>query len=79
MVYNSPETLAKNAAWELAFARDQHGWLMRSLAAFRGMGVSDTERLRLLNLHTRTGRSPLNWSRPSRNRTMVRRARGVAA
>ena len=79
MTYNSPQLRAKNAAIELAFALKQHDILMRSLAAFRGQRVSDTERLRLLNLSTRTGFLPLNWSRPSRNRSMVRWAREVAA
>lgn len=79
MNYDSPQVRARNAASELAFALTQHDILMRSLADFRGQRVSETERLRLLNLTTRTGYLPLNWSRPSRNRSMVRWAREVAA
>lgn len=79
MDYNSPQVRAKTAAQALAFTRDQHRWLMLSLASFRRQNISDTERLRLLNLHTRAGRSPIGWSRPSLNRSTVRWARGVAA
>lgn len=75
MTYGSKELLTKQATELVAHARAQHYWTMASLASIRTKPASDTERLRLLNLHTRA------WGFPRYGLHLLqhRRLAGVAA
>lgn len=75
MKYGSKELLAKQTAELIERAREQHRWTMAQLAAFRAVPASETERLRLLNLHSRAWGFPRYGKRLRDNRRLT----GVAA